>query len=177
MNTFPMPRRRLLQLTGLAGLSAAVGLGAAACSGGGDEPGTGGSQAPNGRPAGPTSFPDAFPEVPRQVPQDSYGYDDTSAPVTMSLLLSGAFNGPRPKDPIKAFLEQKFNAKIRKLTSLTSDDMRNKAALTFTSGDAADFILIPARLRDITATLLDQGQLAQGRQRSWARCPSDPHAT
>lgn len=158
MNDLSIPRRRMLQLAALGGTTAAVGGLAACSSGSGDDPGTGSSDAPNGRPAGPTTFPDAFPEVPTRVAESSYAYDDMSSPVTMSLMLAGAFNGPRPKDPIKDFLEKKFNATIS-FTSLLADDMRNKLALQFTSGDAPDFILIPSGLRDVAAALYDQGQL------------------
>jgi len=157
MTRIPIPRRRMLQLAALA--SAAVSGSLVACSSDSDGGnGTGGSQAPNGRPNGPASFPDAFPEVPTAVPENSYAYDDLASPVTMSLMLAGAFNGPRPKDPIKNFLEEKFNAKIS-FTSLTADDMRNKLALSFTSGDAPDFIVIPAGLRDVATALYEQGQL------------------
>lgn len=152
----PLPRRRVLQLGALVGSGAAVG-GLAACSGE-EAPGGGSSEAPNGRPAGPDTFPDAFPEVPAPVPAGSYDYDDLTAPVTMSLLCSGAFNGPRPQDPIRDFLADKFNAEIT-FSSLTADDMRNRLALSFTSGDAADFIHIPAGLRDVAVALFDQGQL------------------
>ncbi|MFC7623115.1 extracellular solute-binding protein [Microlunatus sp. GCM10028923] len=154
----PIPRRRVLELGALTGATALSGTALAACSSSGDDGGPGGGEAPNGRPNGPDTFPAEFPEVPTRVPEDSYAYDDLSAPVTMSLMLSGAFNGPRPKDPIKDFLEKKFNATIE-FTSMVAEDMRNKLALTFTSGDAPDFIVIPAGLRDVANTLYEQGQL------------------
>lgn len=158
MSPTPIPRRRVLELSALTGATALTGSVVAGCSTG-DGGGTGGSgDAPNGRPKGPDSYPAAFPEVPTRVPEDSYAYDDLAAEVTMSLMTVGAFNGPRPKDPIKDFLEEKFKAKIT-FASLTADDMRNKLALTFTSGDAPDFIMIPAGLRDVANALYDQGQL------------------
>lgn len=158
MTSSPLSRRRVLELGALTGATALTSSALAACSPGAEEVPGGSGEAPNGRPKGPETLPDGFPEVPTRVPEDAYGYDDLAAPVTMSLLLSGAFNGPRPKDPIKDFLEEKFNAKIE-FSSLVAEDMRNRLALSFSSGDAADFIVIPAGLRDVADALYDQGQL------------------
>ncbi|HLT61235.1 MAG TPA: extracellular solute-binding protein [Microlunatus sp.] len=152
MSETSIPRRRVLELGALTGTAALAGCSTE--SGGG----SGSGDIPDDRPRPPESFPDAFPEVPTRVPEDSYGYDDLDTEVSMALALVGAFNGPRPKDPIKAFLEQEFNARID-FNSYTAEDMRNKLALSFASGDAPDFVVVPAGLRDVATALYDQGQL------------------
>jgi len=153
MTSFKVARRRVLQTAGLGAGAAAL----AACTDGSDTGTTGGH---TGWPAPPTEFPNAFPEIPAAVPADSYAYDDMTDKVSISLMTVGAFNGPRPKDPVRDYLQKQFNADLT-FTSLTADDMRNKLALSFTGGDAPDFINIPSGLVDIARTLYDQGQLLQ----------------
>jgi ABC-type glycerol-3-phosphate transport system substrate-binding protein len=105
-----------------------------------------------------TNPPETLPKSPKAVDPSSYAYDDMSKKYDIEIMLVGPFNQPRPDDPIKRYLDKKFNANI-KLTSLTADDMRNSIATRFASGDPPDFIVMP--FKDVALSLFEQGQTAE----------------
>jgi putative aldouronate transport system substrate-binding protein len=110
------------------------------------------------RPEANGEFPDQLPAVPARVESSSYGYDDLKRKYTIELVAPGVFNQPRPDDPIQRYLEKTFNVEL-KLTAMTGEDLRNKAATTFAAGKPPDLLYLPFGLRDVAGSLWEQGQL------------------
>lgn len=122
---------------------------------GSSSPGGGGNG--GAEPAPVAEFPDAFP-IPKAVDPSSYDYDDLSQRYDIEIMLNGAFNQPIPNDPIKAYLDEKYNVNL-KLTNLTAEDLRNTVAVRFASGDAPDVVVLP--FKEVAISLFEQGQIAE----------------
>ncbi|TLS53247.1 extracellular solute-binding protein [Paenibacillus antri] len=121
------------------------------------QPEGGASAEPAKEPEPIGEFPDAFP-IPKAVDPSSYAYDDLSEKYEIEIMLPGAFNQPIPDDPIKKYLDEKYNVDLT-LTNLTAADLRNNVAVRFASGDAPDVVVMP--FKDVAISLYKQGQLAE----------------
>lgn len=118
---------------------------------------TGGSNHEETSAVNNLDFPDTFP-IPSPVDAGSYAYDDLKTKYDIEIMLSGAINQSIPDDPIKDYLDKKYNVNV-KLTNLSGDDLRNTVAVRFASGDAPDVVFLP--FKDIAISLFNQGQLAE----------------
>lgn len=139
----------------LSACNSGASSGSSAGSGGGGGGGDGGGSGAG--PAPITEFPDAFP-IPKAVDPSSYDYDDLSQHYEIEIMLNGAFNQPIPDDPIKKYLDEKYNVDL-KLTNLTAEDLRNTVAVRFASGDAPDVVVLP--FKEVAISLFEQGQIAE----------------
>ncbi len=106
-----------------------------------------------------TEFPDAFPLAPSAVDPNVYKYDDLSKKYSFEIMLSGAIFQSIDDDPIKKYMDEKFNTDVT-FTSLKPEDLRNTVAVRYSSGDAPDVVKMP--FKEVAITLFDQGNLVEG---------------
>lgn len=109
-------------------------------------------------PAAVTEFPDAFPKTPTAVDPSVYAYDDMTKKYSFEIMLSGAIYQPIENDPIKQYMDKKFNTDV-KFTSLKPEDLKNTVAVRYSSGDAPDVVKMP--YKDVAISLFDQGNLIE----------------
>lgn len=107
-------------------------------------------------PAAITEFPDAFPKTPKAVDPSVYAYDDMTAKQTFEIMLSGCIFQPIENDPIKAYMDKKYNTDV-KFTSLKQEDLKSMVAVRYASGDAPDVVKMP--YKDVAISLFEQGNL------------------
>jgi putative aldouronate transport system substrate-binding protein len=105
-------------------------------------------------------FPDVFPK-PKAVDPASYAYDDLSKSYELDLMLGGSFNQPVPDDTVKAYLEKKYNVKL-KFSSMSGEDLKNSVSVRYASGDEPDLVLMGAK--DVALSLYNSGQLLEAKE-------------
>lgn len=107
------------------------------------------------------NFPDAFPKIPAAVDKASYAYDDMSKSYELDLMVNGSFNQSVPEDKVKAYLEEKFNVKL-KFTSMNAEDLKNSVSVRYASGDEPDMVMIGDK--NVALSLYNAGQLLDGKE-------------
>ena len=110
-------------------------------------------------------FPDDAPAsgITPEKDDKRYAYDDMSKKYTIDIMMSN--NGvpalAEGKDPIRLWLEKKFNISI-KFESLTMDDLKTSIATRSASGDLPDLFMAPDQAT--AKSLYEQGLLLDGKQ-------------
>ncbi len=106
-------------------------------------------------------FPDSLPANPTQAEEGYYDYDDMSQHYEIELLTKNYGVTPPKDDPIKAWLEEKFNVTIT-FTTVLADDLENILSTRFSSGDVPDLFMLPSA--DYGIALGEQGLLVDARE-------------
>ncbi len=119
---------------------------------------TEGTTAAAAEPAPVTEFPDAFPKVPAAIDPSVYAYDDMTQKYSFEIMLSGAIFQPIENDPIKQYMDKKFNTDV-KFTSLKAEDLKSTVAVRYSSGDAPEVVQMPYLYKDVAISLFEQGNL------------------
>lgn len=106
-------------------------------------------------------FPDTLPSNPTMAEEGFYDYDDMSVhyDITMETYNYGT---PVPEDdPIKAWLEEKYNVTLTLETSAQAD-CETVLSTAFASGETPDLITVPSK--EYGFTLGEQGLLVDARE-------------
>lgn len=106
-------------------------------------------------------FPDALPASPTLAEEDWYAYDDMSVHYDLSFMTDNYGYQLPEDDPIKAWLEKKYNVTLKLETVASQADMENFISTTFAGGDAPDLFTVPTK--EMGFTLGSQGLLVDGR--------------
>lgn len=106
------------------------------------------------------SFPDGLPANPTLAEDGYYDYDDMSQHYDIELLTTNYGVTPPADDPIKAYLEKKYNVSIT-FTTVLQDDLENILSTRFSSGDVPDLFMLPSA--DYGMALGEQGLLVDAR--------------
>lgn len=109
-------------------------------------------------------FPDAMPENPTLAESDYYLYDDMSQHYELEFYTYNYGVELPENDPIKAWLEEKYNVSLTLITS-TQPDMETTLSTQFQSGDVPDLITLPtSNSRDYGFILGEQELLLDAKE-------------
>ena len=110
------------------------------------------------------AFPDAMPASPTQAEEGFYDYDDMSVHYDLSIMTYNYGVTPPEDDPIKAWLEEKYNVSI-KFETVTTADMDTFISTAFASNDVPDVITLNGATdgKDLGFNLGSQGLLVDGK--------------
>ena len=89
-------------------------------------------------------FPDSMPASPTQAEDDYYDYDDMSVHYDLSFETYSYGASLPDDDPIKAWLEKKYNVTL-KLETVATTDQQTFISTAFASGDAPDVITLDSK--------------------------------
>lgn len=106
-------------------------------------------------------FPDAMPANPTQADQSWYGYDDMSVHYDLEFMTTDNGEALPSFDPIKAWLEEKFNVTLTISPYSSTSDLETAISTRFQSNDIPDLFQLPSR--DYAFTLGEQGLLVDGK--------------
>lgn len=106
-------------------------------------------------------FPDSLPANPSLAEDGYYDYDDMSVHYDIELFTTNYGTPPSKDDPIKAWLEEKYNVTIT-FTTCLADDVENILSTRFASGDVPDLFILPSA--DYGMALGEQGLLVDARE-------------
>ena len=105
-------------------------------------------------------FPDSMPASPTQAEDDYYDYDDMSVHYDLSFETYSYGASLPDDDPIKAWLEKKYNVTL-KLETVATTDQQTFISTAFASGDAPDVITLDSK--ETGFMLGEQGLLVDGK--------------
>ena len=110
------------------------------------------------------AFPDEMPANPTLAEADYYDYDDMSKSYDLEIFTYHYGKEPPADDPIKKWLEEKFNVNITFTTS-AQPDMETILSTRFSSGKTPDLVTLPiTNGRNFGFTLGEQGLLVDARE-------------
>lgn len=106
-------------------------------------------------------FPDELPSQPTLAEDDYYSYDDMSQHYEIEFLTMNYGVEVPENDPIKAWLEEKYNVTIT-FTTCMFEDLENILSTRFSTGEAPDLFMVPSQ--NYGFTLGEQGLLVDARE-------------
>ena len=109
-------------------------------------------------------FPDSMPSNPTMAEESYYDYDDMSQHYEITMMTYNYGYSLPEDDPIKAWLEEKYNVTLT-LETVAQSDMETALSTAFASGDVWDVITLPlTNGKDYGFTLGEQGLLVDASQ-------------
>lgn len=109
------------------------------------------------------TFPDAMPESPTQAEEGYYDYDDMSVHYDLKFVTYSYGVSLLEDDPIKAWMEEKYNVTIT-LETVQSSDLETNISTSFAGGDTADVYALDSGYKNLLFTLGEQGLLVDGKE-------------